>query len=120
VEVADYKSSVLDGEEDTPQRRAAKNMQLPVYALAYEKTYGELPAKTSLIFLESGQRGEVKPTPEAMGAIGAVITSTAAKIRARQFPADPERPEARTCSQCPYNAICTESWSARQVRGGVS
>jgi len=117
AEVADYKSSILDGEEDTAQRRAAKNMQLPVYALAYQKTFGELPAKTSLIFLESGQRGEVKPTPDAMGAISAVITSTAAKIRGRQFAADPERPEARTCSQCPYNAICTESWSARQARG---
>jgi len=120
AEVADYKSSILDGEEDTAQRRAAKNMQLPVYALAYQKTFGELPAKTSLIFLESGQRGEVKPTPDAMGAISAVITSTAAKIRGRQFAADPERPEARTCSQCPYNAICTESWTARQVRGGLS
>jgi DNA helicase-2/ATP-dependent DNA helicase PcrA len=120
AEVADYKSSVLDGEEDTPQRRAAKNMQLPVYALAYQKTFGELPATTALIFLESGQRGEVKPTPDAMGAISAVITSTAAKIRGRQFAADPERPEARTCSQCPYNAICTESWSARQVRGTTS
>ena len=118
VEVADYKSSVLDGEEDTPQRRAARNMQLPVYALAYQKTFGELPAKTALIFLESGQRGEVTPTPDAMGAIAAVVSSTAAKIRARQFAADPERPEARTCSQCPYNAICTESWTARQVRGG--
>ena len=117
AEVADFKSSVLDGEEDTPQRRAAKNLQLPVYALAYQKTFGELPAKTALIFLESGQRGEVKPTPDAMGAISAVISSTAAKIRARQFAADPERPESRTCSQCPYNAICTESWSARQVRG---
>jgi CRISPR/Cas system-associated exonuclease Cas4 (RecB family) len=94
-------------------------MQLPVYALAYQKTVGELPAKTALIFLESGQRGEVTPTPDAMGAIAAVITSTAAKIRARQFPADPERPEARTCGQCPYNAICTESWTARQVRGGT-
>jgi ATP-dependent exoDNAse (exonuclease V) beta subunit len=117
VTVADYKSSVLDGDEDTPQRRAAKNLQLPVYALAYQKTYGELPAKTALIFLETGQRGETKPTADAMGAIGAVISATAAKIRARQFPAEPERPEARTCSQCPYNAICTESWSARQVRG---
>ena len=117
AEVADYKSSILDGDEDTAQRRAAKNMQLPVYALAYKKTFGELPAKTALIFLESGQRGETTPTEEAMGAIAAVITSTAAKIRARQFPASPERPEARTCAQCPYNAICTESWSARQVRG---
>ncbi|MHB8631699.1 MAG: ATP-dependent helicase, partial [Candidatus Limnocylindria bacterium] len=116
VVVSDYKSSVLSGDDDTPQRRAAKNLQLPLYALAYQKTFGELPAKTALIFLESGERGEVKPTPDAMGAIAAVVSSTAAKIRARQFAADPERPEARTCSQCPYNAICTESWSARQVR----
>ncbi|MDP9245899.1 MAG: ATP-dependent helicase [Chloroflexota bacterium] len=115
--ISDYKSSMLDGGDDTPQRRAATNMQLPVYALAYQKTFGELPAKTALLFLESGQRGEIVPTPDAMGAIGAVITSTAAKIRGRQFAADPERPEARTCSQCPYNAICTESWTARQVRG---
>ncbi len=120
AEVSDYKSSVLDGEDDTPQRRAAKNMQLPVYALAYQKTFGELPTKTALIFLESGKRGEIAPTPDAMGAIGAVITSTAAKIRARQFAADPERPEARTCSQCPYNAICTESWAARQVRASTA
>ncbi len=119
VVVADYKSSVLDGDEDTAQRRAAKNLQLPVYALAYQKTFGELPAKTALVFLESGQRGEMKPSAEAMGAIAAVITSTAAKIRARQFPAEPERPEARTCGQCPYNAICTESWSARQVSAGI-
>jgi len=117
--VTDYKSSLIDGAEDTPQRRAAQNLQLPVYALAYQKTFGELPAKTALHFLETGQRGEVTPTTESLGAIGAMLTATAAKIRARHFPAEPERPEARTCSQCPYNAICTESWSARQVRGGV-
>ena len=115
--ITDYKSSHLDGAENTPQRKAAQNLQLPVYALAYQKTFGDLPAKTALHFLETGQRGEITPTPEALRAIGAVLTSTAAKIRARQFPAEPERPEARTCDQCPYNAICTESWSARQVRG---
>src|SRR5256886_14734591 len=96
VEVADYKSTVLDGEEDTPQRRAAKNMQLPVYALAYEKTYGGLPAKTALIFLETGQRGEVTPTADAEGAIAARVTSTAAEIRGRRFPADPQPAEGRT------------------------
>ena len=119
VEVADYKSSVLEGDEDTAQRRAARNLQLPVYALAYERTFGALPERTALIFLESGDRGEVRPTAEAIGAITAVITSTAAKIRARQFAAAPERPEARTCGQCPYNAICTDSWNARQVAAGI-
>ena len=117
--VTDYKSSLLDGAEDTPQRRAAQNLQLPVYALAYQKTFGELPAKTALHFLETGQRGEIVPTADALGAISAMLTATAAKIRARQFPAEPERPEARTCGQCPYNAICTESWTARQVSAGI-
>jgi CRISPR/Cas system-associated exonuclease Cas4 (RecB family) len=115
--ITDYKSSTLDGDEDTPQRRAARNLQLPVYALAYQRTFGELPISTALHFLETGQRGEVAPTADALAAVGAVITSTAAKIRARHFPAEPERPESRTCNQCPYNAICPESWSARQVGG---
>ena len=115
--ITDYKSSTLDGDEDTPQRRAARNLQLPVYALAYQRTFGELPVSTALHFLETGQRGEVAPSTEALGAVAAVISSTAAKIRARQFPAEPERPESRTCNQCPYNAICPESWSARQVGG---
>ena len=118
--VTDYKSSLIDGAEDTAQRRAANNLQLPVYALAYQKTFNELPARTALHFLETGQRGEVRPTPEALSAVGALLTSVAAKIRARQFPAEPERPEARTCSQCPYNAICTESWTARQIRASVT
>jgi DNA helicase-2/ATP-dependent DNA helicase PcrA len=117
--ITDYKSSLLDGGEDTPQRRAARNLQLPVYALAYEKTFNELPARTALHFLETGQRGEVAPTRDGLGAVSALLSSIATKIRARQFPAQPERPEARTCEQCPFNAICTESWTARQVRGSL-
>ncbi|HVR88506.1 MAG TPA: ATP-dependent DNA helicase [Candidatus Limnocylindria bacterium] len=115
--IVDYKSSSMDDDE-APQRRANKDLQLPVYALAYERMYGVPPAKAALHFLETGQRGEITPTPEALRAIAAVITSTANRIRARQFTAEPRSPEYRTCSQCPYNAICPDSRTRRPVGGG--
>jgi len=117
--VIDYKSSAIDAGTGTPQRRANQDLQLQLYALAHERMYGVRPAKAILHFLETGERGEMTPSPEALSAVGTFITTTAAKIRARQFAADPARPEARTCAECPYNQICPDSWTARRVtRGG--
>ncbi|MEK6619809.1 MAG: ATP-dependent DNA helicase [Chloroflexota bacterium] len=119
--VIDYKSTALEeGDDETPQRRANQDLQLRLYALAHERMYGVRPAKAVLHFLESGQRGEIAPSDQDLGAVQAVITSTAAKIRARHFPAEPMRPEARTCRQCPYSQICPESWAARAVAGTQS
>ncbi|MGH2800937.1 MAG: PD-(D/E)XK nuclease family protein, partial [Thermoleophilaceae bacterium] len=69
-----------------------------------------------LHYLETGARGEAVPGDDDIGAVRAMISSTATKIRARQFPATPARPEARTCAQCPYSQICPESWTARGLR----
>jgi len=114
--ITDYKSSALDEDDGgSAQRRAAQDLQLRVYALAHLKMYGSKPAKTVLHFLETGTRGEAVPGDDDIGAVGAQITSTASKIRARRFAADPAKPEARTCRQCPYSAICPDSWTARQV-----
>ena len=119
--VIDYKSTALEeGDDETAQRRANQDLQLRLYALAHERMYGVRPAKAVLHFLESGQRGEIAPSDQDLGAVQAVITSTAAKIRARHFPAEPMRPEARTCRQCPYSQICPESWAARAVAGTQS
>ncbi len=116
AEIVDYKSTALDDAEgEAPQKRAAQDLQLRVYALAHLKMYGTRPAKTVLHFLETGTRGEAVPGDDDIAAVGAQITATAAKIRSRRFAADPAKPEARTCRQCPYNAICPDSWTARQV-----
>ena len=115
--VVDYKSSALDDETDSAQRKANQDLQLLVYALAYQRMYGDPPAKVALHFLESGRRGELTPGEDAIRAVAARITSTAARIRERKFAADPEKPEIRTCRQCPYNPICPESWTARAVAG---
>jgi RecB family exonuclease len=119
--VVDYKSSDIDDRDgDSAQRRAGQDLQLLVYALAYQKMYGEPPAKVALHFLETGQRGEVAPSADAVSAVRAQITATAEKIRARRFPAEPMKPELRTCRGCPYNAICPESWTAKAVAGTTS
>ena len=89
------------------------DLQLLVYALAYERMYGEPPVKVALHFLGTGERGEYAPQRDAVAAVGAQITSYARKIRERQFPAEPQKPEARTCRACPYSQICPESWTAR-------
>ena len=117
--VIDYKSTPIEPGTGTPQRRANQDLQLQLYALAHERMYGVRPAKAVLHFLETGERGEMTPNPEALSAVASLVTATAAKIRARQFAAAPARPEARTCAECPYNQICPDSWAARRVsRGG--
>lgn len=117
AEIVDYKSTVLDDDEGVPQRKAAQDLQLRVYALAHERMYGARPAKTVLHFLESGARGEAVPGDDDIAVVAALIIATATKIRARQFAAAPLRPEARTCQQCPYHQICPDSWTARQAGG---
>lgn len=116
--VIDYKSSALDADEgEAAQRKATTDLQLLVYALAYQKMYGEKPARVALHFLETGERGEVAPRDEAVSAVREQISATARRIRARRFPAEPLKPEARTCRACPYERICPESWLARGVAG---
>src|SRR2546425_983306 len=100
--VIDYKTTALEADGgEAAQRKASQDLQLLVYALAYERMYGERPAKVALHFLETGERGEVEPKEEAVSAVRAQITSHAQRIRDRHFPAEPLKPELRTCRACP-------------------
>ncbi len=119
--VIDYKSSALaDDDGEAAQRKATTDLQLLVYALAYQRMYGEKPAKVALHFLETGERGEVAPSDDAVNAVRARITATAQRVRERHFPAEPLKPEARTCRACPYERICPESWFTRGIAGTIS
>jgi DNA helicase-2/ATP-dependent DNA helicase PcrA len=111
--VTDHKSTA-EVDSEAAQRKATSNLQLLVYALAYERMYGEPPAKVALHFLETGERGEIAPSADAVGAVRAQITATAAKIRQREFPAKPDR---QSCEQCAFSRICPESFAVRAVAG---
>ena len=112
--IVDFKSTALEEGSDKPQRLANQDFQLRVYALAHERAFGKRPAAVALHFLETGERGEIKPGDDDMSAVASWITSTAARIRAREFGAAPEH-GVRTCAQCPYRSICPASLT---IRGG--
>ncbi len=110
--VVDYKSTVIDPDSDEPQRRANQDLQLRVYALAYQRSYGMLPVHAVLHFLESGARGVIQPSDADASIAATVIASTAAKIRDRQFG---PTPSPRVCGECPFERICPSSFRASTV-----
>jgi CRISPR/Cas system-associated exonuclease Cas4 (RecB family) len=110
--VIDYKSTAISEGSDKPQRAAQESFQLRLYALAHERMYRQRPASVVLHYLETGERGAITPTDESVSAVRAWITSTAARIRARDFAPAPAK-GLRTCEACPYHQICPSSLTIR-------
>jgi len=110
--VVDYKSTAIDEGSDRPQQAANQDLQLRLYALAHERMYGTRPAEAALHFLETGERGVIKPTDTDMSVVRTVVTTTAAKIRDRAFAAAPLK-GVKTCQQCAYHQICPSSLTVR-------
>jgi len=112
AEVIDYKSSAIEEGNDRPQTLANQDLQLRLYALAHERMYGKRPVKATLHFLETGERGTIEPSDADMSVVRTVVTTTAAKIRAREFLASPAK-GVKTCLECPYHQICPSSLTVR-------
>ncbi len=112
AEVIDYKSSAIDEGGDRPQQLANQDLQLRLYALAYERMYGARPARASLHFLETGGRGTIEPSDADMSVVRTLVTSVATKIRDRAFTAAPAK-GIKTCLECAYHQICPSSLTAR-------
>ena len=109
--IVDYKAGADEEGSGRAQRAANESLQLRLYALAHERVYRERPVRAVLHYLESGERGTVTPNDDSLGAVRALVTATAARIRAREFAANPKG--LRTCQQCPYHQICPSSLTAR-------
>jgi DNA helicase-2/ATP-dependent DNA helicase PcrA len=112
AEVIDYKSSAIEEGSERPQVLANQDLQLRLYALAHERMYGARPARATLHFLETGGRGTIEPSDADMSVVRTLVTTTAAKIRAREFVAQPAK-GMKTCLECPYHQICPSSLTAR-------
>lgn len=101
--VIDYKTSPVDDTADA-QRRAQRDSQLAIYALAYSRRFGEMPARVELRFL--GQRQIIGATPPRTAAVDrarASIATVARGIRDGEFL---PTPGAHTCRYCSYSGIC--------------
>src|SRR5207247_7971218 len=102
AEGIDYKASAVDEGSERPQQLANQDLQLRLYALAHEKMYGARPARATLHFLETGAHGTIEPSDTDMSVVRTVVTSTAAKIRAREFGAAPVK-GVKTSFGCAYH-----------------
>jgi hypothetical protein len=74
--------------------------------------YAARPARASLHFLETGARGTIEPSDADMSVVRTLVTSVAAKIRAREFAAAPAK-GIKTCLECAYHQICPSSLTLR-------
>ncbi len=87
-EIRDFKTSQIRDALDA-KARVKTNIPLKIYALAYQKNYGQLPRLVTLDFVEFDLRASRPVTAAEVQAIEQVILATAANIRAGRFEPNP-------------------------------
>jgi DNA helicase-2/ATP-dependent DNA helicase PcrA len=100
--VIDYKTSEVTRQKDA-DARAARSLQLKIYAYAWREMTGAVPRQVELRFLESNVVGRHAPTDEDLAAAVREVKAAAEGIRARRFEATPSY---TACRYCAYNQIC--------------
>ncbi|KAF0695582.1 Aste57867_13622 [Aphanomyces stellatus] len=106
VYVVEFKSNLSNGPRNN-QKLANESLQLQLYMLAYARQYGVAPAGGVLRSLESphgrNSEGIVPYASSTDAAVLEVVSTTAARIRAREF--DP-LPSYLGCAYCPFADVC--------------
>ncbi len=100
--IIDYKSSDVH-EQAQADRRVRDSLQMGVYALAWQRLHGRLPARLELRFLETGFVGQRVPTDDDLIEVEARLREAARGIRAGAFQAQPQQ---FSCRWCAYQTIC--------------
>jgi len=107
VYIIDFKSSEVRQQKEA-DRRARESLQLSIYALAYQKTFGQIPHQVELHFLESGLVGKAPITEERLKDAIEKIQEAASGIRARDYTA---KPGYMSCRYCAYAEVCPSTKS---------
>jgi len=101
--IIDYKTSAVTDEKQAI-KRTKESRQLAIYALAYERLFGNTPVRLELRFLTPQVIiGRYEPSEKTIQKALSDIESAATGIRAGRFPADPTY---LACTYCPYRSIC--------------
>lgn len=85
VEVRDYKTSQVDDAKKA-DKKAKDSLQLATYALAWKSMMGNLPARTTLDYVETGVRGTFEPTDTSNESLLQKIQQVAKGIRSGEYP----------------------------------
>jgi DNA helicase-2/ATP-dependent DNA helicase PcrA len=100
--IVDWKSSDVR-DQRVANMRARESDQLEVYALAFRRAFGRLPAGVALHFLESGIVGSAVKTESDLRDTLDRITAAAQGIRRRDYTA---KPSLTSCGTCTFADIC--------------
>jgi DNA helicase-2/ATP-dependent DNA helicase PcrA len=105
VVIIDFKTSDVRAQKDA-DRRAKDSLQLAIYALAYERQYGQLPDSLELHFLGTRQVlvGRIAPTRVMLDEAAEAIERAASGLRVQNFTATPDF--YRACRYCAFASIC--------------
>jgi DNA helicase II / ATP-dependent DNA helicase PcrA len=100
--IIDFKTSQINKQKDA-DKRARESLQLALYSLAYKNTFGQLPRRVELYFLESGLVGSDKKDEKDLEKVKEKIREVSVGLRKREFGATPGY---MVCVYCAYNQIC--------------
>ncbi len=112
IVLVDYKTSEVGDPEKADQRakQSLREDQLGLYALAYQQTRGQPPARVELHYVGTGVVGTAEVEPGHLERARERVREAAAGIRAAEFP---PRPDPTTCGYCPYNRFCPHAAARR-------
>lgn len=98
----DYKTS--EAKVESADRRVQESLQMAIYALAYERAFGERAKELQLRFLTPQVVvGRAEPTERLLRRAWEAIQEAAEGIRREDFQ---PKPSYAACQYCPYCTIC--------------
>ncbi len=86
VEIRDFKTGTSIRTAEQAQRRVAGSQQLTLYAFAWQQLRGEMPAKLTLDFVETGQIGSIKKQPKSLETLKGKLKILVKHLKAKQYP----------------------------------
>ncbi len=86
VEIVDYKTGSSVDSKEKARSRARSNEQLTLYALAWQLNSGQIPAKVTLKFVDTGYAGSVQKTEKGISGVVSRLATVADGIKNGHFP----------------------------------
>jgi len=87
VEIRDFKTGTSVRTPEQAKNRATGSQQLTLYAFAWERLRGEIPALLTLDFIETGQLGSVKKQPKSLMTLQDKLLTMTQQLLTGKFPA---------------------------------
>ena len=86
IEIRDYKTSTKVRTAEQAKSRTTSSKQLALYALAWQLEHGELPAKLTLDFVETGQHYSVKKQARSLESLAAKLKQMVDDLNSSHYP----------------------------------